>query len=548
MSFSSQKVSRPSNRPPELTNPARFPEPASAPVRSKRAWILLLLTLFLPGAAQLVAGNKRLGRIALRCTFAVWAVVIAAVVLAVVNREALLNLFTSPLTSLLIIILMAAMAVGWAIMFLNTLKLIRPRLLAPGMRGLVSAAVAVMMVLTCGTLGYSAFLINSGRNAISSIFQAGPDMKPVDGRYNFLLMGGDAGADRSGRRPDSIMVVSVDAKTGQAATISIPRNFQNARFEPNSPLWGVYPDGYNCGDNCIINFLYSDVTNNHPDLYPGASDPGANAMMDAAGGILGLTIQGYVLIDMAGFSKLIDALGGVTVNVGGWVPMSGDDVNGTGDHLPPTGWIQPGVQKLDGYHALWFARSREWVLEYNRSQRQQCIQAAMLAQMDPATIFTKFSALADAGAKVVESDLPAGQLGSFVSLALKSKSYPLSRLTIGPPDFDKDFPTYPDFDVVHQRVKTLLNPPAAKPAAPAPASKAPVPKAPAEQAPTAQDPAAPAAPESEVPAAPAPEAPAEATPSSGPEITAEYLQQLAINGDAVALSGLLANNGTCSPG
>lgn len=543
MSFSSPKVSRPSNRPPLLTNPARFPEPASAPVRSKRAWILLVLTLFLPGSAQLVAGNKRLGRIALRCTFVVWALVIAAVVLVLVNREALLNLFTNPYSSLLIIVVIVAVAVGWAIMFLNTLKIIRPNLLAPGMRGMVSIAMVVLMVLTTGTLGYGAFLINSGRNAISSIFQAGPDMKPVDGRYNFLLMGGDAGEDRTGRRPDSIMVVSVDAKTGQAATISIPRNFQNARFEPDSPLWGVYPDGYNCGDNCIINFLYSDVTNNHPDLYPGASDPGANAMMDAAGGILGLTIQGYVLIDMAGFSNLIDALGGVTVNVGGWVPISGDDVNGTGDHLPPTGWIAPGVQKLDGYHALWFARSREWVLEYNRSQRQQCIQAAMLAQMDPATIFTKFSALADAGAKVVESDLPAGQLGSFVSLALKSKSHSLSRLTIGPPDFDKDFPTYPDFDVIHQRVQTLLNPPAAK----EPAPEGPASQAPASDAPAADTPA-PDAPAPEVPAAPVPEAPAPEAPSDGPEITAEYLQQLAINGDAVTLGALLSNNGTCSPG
>lgn len=546
MSFSSPKVSRPSNRPPLLTNPARFPEPASAPVRSKRAWILLLLTLVLPGSAQLVAGNKRIGRIALRCTFVVWALVITAVVLALFQREALLNLFTSPYSSLLIIVVMVAVAAGWAIMFLNTLKIIRPSLLAPGMRGLVSMAMVMLMVLTTGTLGYGAFLVNSGRNAISSIFASGPNMEPVDGRYNFLLMGGDAGEDRAGRRPDSIVVISVDAKTGKAATISIPRNLQNAPFEPDSPLWDVYPDGYNCGDECIINFLYTDVTNNHPDLYPDADDPGANAMMDAAGGILGLSIQGYVIIDMGGFSDLIDAMGGVTINVGGWVPMSGDDVNGTGDHLPPTGWIAPGVQKLDGFHALWYARSREWVLEYNRSERQQCIQAAMLSQMDPATIFTKFSALADAGAKVVESDLPAGQLGSFVSLALKSKDNPLSRLTVGPPDFDKDFPTYPDFDVLHQRVQTLLNPPApAKPAPSAPAASDPAPEAPAPDAPGTDTPAAPSP---EVPAAPAPEAPAEEAPSSGPEITADYLQQLAINGDAVALGALLSNNGTCSPG
>ncbi|WP_269938197.1 LCP family protein [Arthrobacter sp. HY1533] len=540
MSFSSPKVSRASNRPPVLTNPVRYPESASAPVRSKRAWFLLLLTLVLPGSAQVVAGNKRLGRLALRVTFTVWALVIAAVVLALVQRETLLNLFTNPVTSLLVIVAMVAAAVGWAVMFLNTLRIIRPGLLAPGMRGMVGGALVVLMVLTSGTLGYGAFLINSGRNAITSIFQAGPDMKPVDGRYNFLVMGGDAGEDRSGRRPDSIIVVSVDAKTGAAATISIPRNLQNAPFSPNSPLWGVYPDGYNCGDDCIINFLYTDVTNNHPGLYPGAPDVGAAAMMDAAGGILGLKIQGYVLVDMAGFSTLIDALGGVKVNVGGWVPISGDDVNGTGDHLPPTGWIAPGVQTLDGYHALWYARSRQWVLEYNRSQRQQCIQAAMLAQMDPATVLTKFNAIADAGSKVIESDLPAGQLGSFVSLALKSKGHPLARLTIGPPDFPTEFSTYPDFDAVHQRVKALLNP---APAAPAATTPAPAPADPGTgAAPQAPAPEAPAAP------VPAPEAPAEQTPSAGPQITADYLQQLAINGDDAMLTALLDNNGTCSPG
>lgn len=539
MSFSSPKVTRASSRPPVLTNPVRYPESASAPARSKRAWFLLLLTLFVPGSAQVVAGNKRLGRTALRCTFAAWALVIAAVVLALVNREALLNLFTTPLTSLLVIVVMATAAVGWAVMFLNTLAIIKPAMLAPGMRALVSGAMVVLMVVTSGSLGYGAMLINSGRNAISSIFQTGPDMKPVDGRYNFLVMGGDAGEARSGRRPDSIIVVSVDAKTGQAATISIPRNLQNAQFSPDSPLWGVYPDGYNCGDDCIINSLYTDVTDNHADLYPDAADPGAAAMKDAAGGVLGLKIQGYVLIDMAGFSSLIDALGGVKVNVGGWVPISGNDV-GNGLHLPPTGWISPGVQTLNGYHALWYARSREWANDYSRSQRQQCIQAAILAQMDPATVLTKFNAIAAAGAKVMESDLPSGQLGSFASLALKAKSHDLVRLTIGPPDFSQDMPTYPDFDVIHQRVQELLHP--AAPADP-PAGQDTSPAgsdAPADPA------AGPAADPAADPAEPAPATAAPAPPS--PELTAEYLQQLAISGDDDALAAALVNNGTCSPG
>lgn len=535
MSISSPKVARASRRPPVLTDPVRYPESASAPMRTKRAWLLLVLTLVLPGAAQTVAGNKKLGRLALRCTLVAWVLVGAAVVLALLNRDAFLNLFTNPVSALLVVALLAAAAVGWAALFLNTFKIIRPALLAPGMRGMVGGALVVLMVLTSGSLGFGAFLINSGRTAISNIFASGPDMEPVDGRYNFLVMGGDAGADRSGRRPDSIIVVSVDAKTGEAATISIPRNLQNARFSPKSPLWGVYPDGYNCGDNCIINFLYTDVTNNHKDLYPQAQDPGAAAMMDAAGGTLGLKIQGYVLIDMAGFSRLIDALGGVTINAGGWVPLSGDDVNGTGNHLPPTGWIKPGVQKLDGYHALWYARSRQWVLEYARSQRQQCIQSALLKQMDPATVFTKFSAIADAGAKVIESNLPAGQLGSFVNLAIKSKGHDLKRLTIGPPDFPIEFSTYPDFTRIHQRVQALLKP------APAPQ---PAPKA----APKSQPGSAGTTPRAPAPAAPAPDPQAAPAAPAAPAVTQAYLQQLAINGDDAALEALLANNGTCTPG
>ncbi len=544
MSFSSPKITQPSNRPPVLTNPVRFPESASAPVRSKRAWLLLLLTLVVPGAAQLVAGDKKLGRTALRITFTLWVVGIVGVVLFLTRRETVLNFFTNPVTSLVIIVVLVAVALAWAVMFLNTLAIIKPGLLAPGMRGLLSGALVALMVLTSGSLGYGAYLINSGRNAITSIFQAGPDMDPVDGRYNFLVMGGDAGEDRTGRRPDSIVVISVDADSGQAATISIPRNLQNAPFSPDSPLWDVYPDGYSCGDECIINSLYTDVAGQHADLYPNAPDVGAAAMMDAASGVLGLTIQGYVLVDMAGFSNLIDALGGVKINVGGWVPLSGDDVYGTGDHLPPTGWISPGVQTLDGYHALWYARSRQWVTDYDRSQRQQCMQAAMLAQMDPATVLTKFTSIADAGTKVIESDLPAGQLGSFASLALKSKKNPLTRLTIGPPDFPLEFSTYPDFEVIHERVQALLNPAPAAPVVPATPAEPAAPVVPgtedtgvdADSGEAAQVPVAP-----QEPAAPT-------TPSNTPEITAEYLQELAVMGDDATLLTLLNNNGTCSVG
>lgn len=531
MSISSPKVSHASRKPPVLTNPVRYPQSAPAPVRTKRAFVLLLLTLVLPGSAQIVAGNRKLGRLALRVTFGVWLVVVLALVLSQLNRGLLFSTFTNPFSSLLLIAVLVLLALGWAYMFLNTLRIIRPALLAPGMRGTVSVVLVLLMVLTSGSVGYAAYLINTGRNAINSIFSAGPDMAPVDGRYNFLLMGGDAGADRVGRRPDSIIVVSVDASSGQAVTISIPRNLQNAQFPADSPMHSVYPNGYNCGDNCIINFLYTEVTEKYANLYPGRPDPGAAAMMDAASGTLGLKIQGYLLIDMSGFSQLIDALGGVKINAGGWVPISGASLDDSGySHAPPEGWIAPGEQTLNGQQALWYARSRQWVLEYSRSERQQCIQQALLKQMDPATVLSKFESILHAGTQVMESDIPAAQLGSFVDLALKSKKHPLNRLTIGPPDFDINFSTSPDFDVIHARVKELIAGNSSAPAStPAPDGAAPVPAAP--DAGTA-----------------APAAPAPAPAAQAPKVTQAYLQQLAEQGDDAMLESLLANNGSCTAG
>jgi polyisoprenyl-teichoic acid--peptidoglycan teichoic acid transferase len=548
MSVSSPNISRASNRPPVLTDPVRYPQAAASPLRTKRALILLLLTVFLPGSAQLVAGNRRLGRAALRVTFTVWLLALAALAAVLLNRGTVLNLFTNPMTSLAVVVVLAALAVGWAFLFLNTLRIIRPGLLAPGVRALTGVLLVVLMVATSGTLGYAAYVINVGRNAISDIFDAaGPAMDPVDGRYNFLVMGGDAGADRVGRRPDSIVVVSVDAKSGQAVTISIPRNLQSAQFTPDSPLNTVYPDGYNCGDNCIINFLYTDVTEHHADLYPGKTDPGAAAMMDAAGGTLGLTIQGYVLVDMEGFSNLIDALGGVKVNAGGWVPISGAAIGDTGLHVPPDGWIAPGEQTLDGFHALWYARSREFVTDYARSQRQQCIQQALLKQMDPATVLTKFESIASAGTKVMESDIPSAQLGSFVDLALKSKQHPLGRLTIGPPDFDINFPTYPDFDQIHARVQQLI----ASASADAPSTDGGNGTDAASDGGNAggtaeggNDSVSPETAEAGTGADPADQVPATADPS----ITEDYLQRLAEQGNTSMLETLVGNNGTCSAG
>ena len=265
-----------------LTDPVRYPVSAASPVRTKRAFVLVLLTLL-------------------------------ALLLLLVNRTFLINVITNPFASLAVVVVLVALAVGWAFLFVNTLRLIRPVLLAPSARPGVGIALVLAMVLGSGSLSYAAYLLNVGRNAIGSIFSAGPAIDPVDGRYNFLMMGGDAGEDRTGRRPDSLSVLSIDAETGQTAIISVPRNLQNAQFSEDSPMRAVYPDGYNCGDECLINAINTEVTNEHADLYPGVADPGAQATLEAVSGTLGLTVQAYVLVDMQGFSSLSDAMGGLRI-------------------------------------------------------------------------------------------------------------------------------------------------------------------------------------------------------------------------------------------
>jgi LCP family protein required for cell wall assembly len=547
--MSSSKIQRaPSDA--ALTDPVRYPVSASPQVRTKRAFVLVLMTLLVPGSAQLVAGDRKLGRAALRVTLCAWAALVLAVLLLVVNRTLLINIITHPVASLAIIIVMVALAAGWAVLFINTLRLIRPVLLAPPVRPAVVIALVLAMVLGSGSLGYAAYLLNVGRNAIGSIFSAGPAIKPVDGRYNFLMLGGDAGDDRTGRRTDSLSVLSVDAKTGQTAIISVPRNLQNAQFSEDSPMRAIYPDGYNCGDECLINAINTEVTNEHADLYPGVADPGAQATLEAVSGTLGITVQAYVLVDMEGFSKLIDAMGGIRIKAGGWVPMSGDTIDeANGIHGMPLGWIPAGDQTLDGYHALWYGRSREFVDDYARIQRQQCVQQAMLKQLDPATLLAKFEDIANAGTKVVDSNISASQLGSFVDLAIKAKGQDIKRLTIGPPDFDASFSTVPDFDEIHERVHQLLASASEAQSAGSPDDGLVVPAAGHLQAAPALSPASPLlAGGTRTQESPPPSdfTPVTTTPDGEP-ITEAMLNELKRQGNEQAIRELVATNGQCAP-
>ena len=315
--------------------------------------------------------------------------------------------------------------------------------------GLVTASVMATSAISWAgnTAGVSA-------GALGSIFNQGGYTSPVDGRYNIMLLGADSGGDRFGLRPDSISVISIDATTGKTVNIGIPRNMQRVSFSSGSPMLQVYPNGWTCGIDCLINAIYKDVTDNHAELYPDAvkrgSTPGIEATRDALEWVTGLTIQSYVLIDMASFSALIDSLGGIDIDVKQRLPIGGQN----DDASDAKGWIEVGKQHMDGYHALWYARSRHTTSDYDRMNRQHEVENAVLKQMEPANVLTRFQSIAGAGEKLVKTDIPAPMLATYVELATKARKQGIKALPLVPPLVDQ---VRPDFEAIRAKIKSTLS-------------------------------------------------------------------------------------------
>src|SRR5690554_6659339 len=420
-----------------------------------RAWWLVVLNFLLPGSVQLLAGSRRLGRFGVVMTFIMWALAILGGTIYFLNRSILVSLATNVYALLAAEIVLIAYAVLWVVLTLDTLRLVRLVKTGPVARPFIAVLTVAGLVATAGVAAYGANVAEVARSTISAVFDSGEYQAPVDGRYNILLLGGDAGPDRMGLRPDSISVASVDAETGDTTLIGIPRNMEFVRFSADSPLYGPFPNGYDCGDECLISYLYT-YGQDHPELYPEAeekgSNPGIEAMRDAVSGVLDLKLQYYVLIDMQGFDDLIDALGGVVIDVKQRQPIGGDE-NRQGQPINVEGWVEAGEQRLSGWSALWYARARYGTNDYDRMQRQRDVQEAILRQFEPANVVTKFRAVADAGRQVVTTDIPSVMLGLFVDLADKSRDLPLTRLELSPPEFD---PVAPDFDYIRARVQESL--------------------------------------------------------------------------------------------
>lgn len=466
------------------------PRVRSEGIALRRGIVLVLFSLVIPGSAQLAAGNRTVGRWAVRVWATILGIFLVLALLAVPFRSFVIGLVGNQIVMFTLQWGVLIYGIGWALLMLDAWRLANP--LAMSKAGaIISGVLAVVLAFTGGGLAWGVSgIIAEQRSLIGDIFAGGGDTQVQNGRYNVLLLGGDAGADRTGLRPDSMTVASIDAETGRTVLFSLPRNMQKVPFPVDSPLHKLYPNGYYCPDKslanqCLLNGVFT-LAQNHKNLFPGVKYPGVEATRGVIEEILGLKINYWAMIDMKGFEKLIDAVGGIRLDVGTKVGIGSEHgKKGVYD------WIPAGKnQLLDGWHALWFARSRVASDDYVRMLRQKCVMSAMLKQLDPMTVLTKFQALAAAGKQVVATNVPSDQLGVLVELASKGKGVPMSSISFTPPLIQ---PKAPDFAKIRTLVSDAIATSEAKDKAAAnpqqsQAQQPQQPQQPASQAPASQQP------------------------------------------------------------
>lgn len=285
-------------------------------------------------------------------------------------------------------------------------------------------------------------------------------------RLNVLVLGGDAGADRTGTRTDTVILASIDTRSGDTVLFSLPRQTQRIPFPAGSKLADVFPNGFTSGrandQAYALNAIYESVPQMAPDAIPaGVEDPGAEALKLGVGAALGLKVDYYAMVNMEGFVEFINALGGITVNINVPVPVGGKNptVVGGRDGFPPDRWLVPGPnQHLNGEDALWFARGRYRTDDYARMSRQRCVIQAVVQQANPTNVLTNYEALAKAGREIVSSDVPNRRLPGMVDLALRVKDGTMTSVSF---ENDKDgfYTSNPDWELLRQQVQRALNPP-----------------------------------------------------------------------------------------
>ncbi len=407
--------------------------------------IAAFLSFLWPGLGQLYLGR--------RVAALVFALPIVAIVLYLV-----VELLSSPTVFIarlfvpsvaVTVLVVAILAAIWRLLSMVDALLPRRGIPVPSRRRLppVFLVLALVVVATHGTVAYGAWsfydagariFVPPSRPPVGSRPRAKPAgeprasgvVQPTDqpeatpeppidiakDRINFVLTGLDASKHRGNHHlTDTLMVVSFDPRTNKAAMISFPRDIARFRLSNGD----IYRDK--------INTFYSYVARNEEE-YP--EGPMA-ALQRELGHLLGIRIHHYAAINLDGFERMIDLVGGVDVVNDREIddPEYGFDDGRIGFRLPA------GRHHLDGETALAYVRSRKGRgdSDFTRASRQQEVLLALREKLTDPAMLPRLPQVLDAAARTVKTDFPAEQLPAMLQLAQQVSDERTARYVLAPP-------------------------------------------------------------------------------------------------------------------
>jgi LCP family protein required for cell wall assembly len=229
-------------------------------------------------------------------------------------------------------------------------------------------------------------------------------------RITFLIAGTDSMPGRafSNAITDTMMVVSMDTKTGKVTMISVPRD---------TSAFDLYYGGW-AESGLKLNELVNELING----YYKSPDPPMITLKKEVGFLVGIPIDYYAAIDLGGLSSMINAIGGVDVyNEQAVVDQSTGIAVGVGP------------LHLNGSLAILYVRSREGAggSDYKRAARQQAVLVALEKKVASPGVLPNLGNLISLAGKVIATDFPLENARDYVPFAQKVTS--ISNCVLGPP-------------------------------------------------------------------------------------------------------------------
>lgn len=415
------------------------------------------LSTLLPGIGLLRTRFRPLGFILLG-GFVITFVIALLYVLIKGPVRAFGTVVSSPTLLTFLAIVLAIIGVIWILVIVvSHLGLRKGHRYTPWQNKMAGVLVVSLALIVGIPFGVGSVYARVQGDTVSSLFgDSTGDSKSAEDLWagkpyiNVFLMGRDNGDDREGTRPDTMLVASIDTKTGNTALISVPRNLAFPIFPEGSELDKAWPDGFRPTGQSSVDLINSvwqwgeenkdDIGNTH------GLEPGMFATMQAVEGSLGLNLDYWASVDMGGFEDVVDAIGGVKIDVERPIPMGGGkSMSGAANEV--YGWVDPGPQTLKGKDALWYVRSREGSDNYDRMCRQQRMIKTTLDQVNPRELATAYPKLANSATKNIATSIPQNEVPAFIELAVSMQKGDVTTVQIN----NDVTPTYnPDFDVLHK--------------------------------------------------------------------------------------------------